>query len=500
MKVFGNALSALDENVISELNLLLPRIAAKDYLIWGNETEAKNRLGWIDLPFSSRNLLPQFDALSAWVRSRGLTNFVLCGMGGSSLAAEVISNSEGKLLTIIDSTDPDQIRKSIPQDLEKSLIIIASKSGATIETISHFKFFERLLLDYELDPTLHLIVLTDPETDLNLNARRQGYKVFETDPSVGGRFSALSAFGLLPASLLGIDVSVILDDAQKAYEIVLTPNSPAVLIAAALFQQTRQFVTVSKGQEELSGLGDWIEQLMAESTGKNQTGRLPIVIPSSSTVSSILSIGYTGNQFDITVEATLGEHFVLWEWITVLLCYLLKVDPFNQPNVSESKNSTLKILDEIRTNTFSLTRPHIENEFFDAYTNCKVSNIDEFLKQPFEYLAVMAFLPRDMKQDILIFINKIASTLNRPITFGWGPRFLHSTGQFHKGGNTNGGFIQITRQIEKDLNIPAEDFSFGQLITAQALGDAESLTQRNYPVFRIHLKQDIGALPKIFNY
>lgn len=499
MKAFGKALSALDENIISDLNLLLPRIAAKDYSIWGNRTEAKNRLGWVDLPFSSRNLLPEFDALSAWVRSRGLSHFILCGMGGSSLAAEVISNSESKLLTIIDSTDPDQIKKSIPTDLEKSLIIVASKSGTTIETISHFKFFERLFLDNNLDPTLHIIVLTDPETDLNINARSQGYKVFETEPSVGGRFSALSAFGLLPAALLGIDVSVILDDAQKAHQIVLTPNSPAVLIATALFQQTRQFVTISKGQDELSGLGDWIEQLIAESTGKNQTGRLPIVIPSSSTVSSILSIGFTGNQFDITVEATLGEHFVLWEWITVLLCYLLKVDPFDQPNVAESKQSTLKILNEKSTKTFSLSAPQIENEFFSVYTNCKVSNIDEFLKLPFEYLAVMAFLSKDMQPDVTIFINKIAATLNRPIAFGWGPRFLHSTGQFHKGGNTNGGFIQITRQIEKDLNIPNEDFSFGQLITAQALGDAQSLTQRSYPVFRIHLKQDKGALSKIFS-
>jgi glucose-6-phosphate isomerase len=499
MKVFGNALSALDENVISELNLLLPRISEKDPKIWGNETEAKNRLGWVDLPFSSRNLLPQFDALSAWVRSRGLTHLVLCGMGGSSLAAEVIANSESKLLTIIDSTDPDQIRRSIPQDLEKSLIIIASKSGTTIETISHFKFFEQLFLDKKLDPVLHLIVLTDPKTDLNLNSRRQGYKVFETDLSVGGRFSALSAFGLLPASLLGIDVSVILDDAQKAHEIVLTPNSPAVLIATALFQRTQQFVTISRGQAELSGLGDWIEQLIAESTGKNQTGRLPIVSPSSRAVSSILSIGFKGNDFDITVEATLGEHFVLWEWITVLLCYLLKVDPFDQPNVSESKQSTLKILDKIRTGTFSFASPQIKNESFDVYTNCNVGSIDEFLEKPFEYLAVMAFLPRYMQQDVFIFINKIASKLNRPITFGWGPRFLHSTGQFHKGGNTNGGFIQITRQIDNDLNIPSEDFTFGQLITAQALGDAESLTQRSYPVFRIHLKQDKGALLKIFS-
>jgi len=134
-----------------------------------------------------------------------------------------------------------------------------------------------------------------------------------------------------------------------------------------------------------------------------------------------------------------------------------------------------------------------------VYTNCNVGSIDEFLEKPFEYLAVMAFLPRYMQQDVFIFINKIASKLNRPITFGWGPRFLHSTGQFHKGGNTNGGFIQITRQIENDLNIPTEDFTFGQLITAQALGDAESLTQRSYPVFRIHLKQDKGALPKIFS-
>lgn len=498
MKIYGSALKVQNEKVISELNLLLPRISAKDHTIWGANTEAKNRLGWLDLPFNSRSLLTQFDAHSAWAKDRGLVNVVLCGMGGSSLAAEVIAKSEEKSLTILDSTEPDQIRNSIPSDLKQTLIIISSKSGTTVETISHFNFFEQLYLENELDPTSHIIVLTDPETDLNFRAKRQGYRVFETDLTVGGRFSALSAFGLLPASLIGIDVSVILDDAQSAHELVQTPNSPAVLIASTLFTQTKQFINIYEEQSNLPGLGDWIEQLIAESTGKNGIGRLPVISPSLDNRSSNLSIGFKGDQTDITVEATLGEHFVLWEWVTVLLSYLLKVDPFDQPNVSESKQITIEILKQFKSKSYAIESALMQNEFFDVFSNRKVRDFEDFLKQPIDYLAVMAFLPRDFEPELSKLIHEIRAKLEIPVTFGWGPRYLHSTGQFHKGGQANGGFIQITQEVRNDLSIPNQDFSFGQLVSAQALGDAQALNKRDLPLYRIHLKQGKEALLKLF--
>ncbi|MEY3384642.1 MAG: hypothetical protein RLZ38_143, partial [Actinomycetota bacterium] len=240
MNVSGNALGSVDKDAIARLNLIVPRVAAKDFTVWGKHSEAQNRINWLDLPISSRNLLPELDALSAWARSLELTQIVLCGMGGSSLASEVIAKANNKNLTIIDSTDPDQIISSIPKDLAKSLIIFSSKSGTTIETLSHFKFFKKLFLDNMLDPLEHMVIITDPRTTLDESARKSGFRVFNADPNVGGRFSALTTFGLLPASIIGVDVSVLLDDADNANQMLAKANSPAVLIAAALFSSSKQ--------------------------------------------------------------------------------------------------------------------------------------------------------------------------------------------------------------------------------------------------------------------
>ena len=497
MRVSSRLDSSKNLELIKELNKISLRISAKDYTIWGENTEAKTRMGWVDLPTKSRELLPQLDALSAWARSKNLTEIVLCGMGGSSLAPEVIAATYGKRLTILDSTDPAQILNAVPKDLAKSVIVIGSKSGSTIETKSHFAFFVDLLTKANLLPADHIVIITDPNTPLDEIARNEGYRVINANPDVGGRFSALSAFGLVPAALIGVDISILLDDAQEALLTFNQDKSPASVIAALLFSSTEQIVNFCDTKSSTPGLSDWIEQLIAESTGKNQVGRLPVVIESAESGINNLTIGFADGDFDLIVEATLGEHFILWEWVTSLLCYLLKVDPFNQPNVTEAKDRTSIILTEITEGKFKFEMPVFEDNEIAVYSNRNIKNLSDFLQLPISYFAVMAYLTRGTEDEITKLRSIISNKTNKPTTFGWGPRFLHSTGQFHKGGQQNGAFIQITADSQVDVHIPNQTYSFAQLIMAQALGDAKALTERDLPLIRLHLKNRSAGITKL---
>ena len=497
MRVSSRLDSSKKLELIKELNKISIRISAKDYTIWGENTEAKTRMGWVDLPTKSRELLPQLDALSAWARSKNLTEIVLCGMGGSSLAPEVIAATYGKRLTILDSTDPAQILNAVPKELAKSVIVIGSKSGSTIETKSHFAFFVDLLTKANLLPADHIVIITDPNTPLDEIARNEGYRVINANPDVGGRFSALSAFGLVPAALIGVDISILLDDAQEALLTFNQDKSPASVIAALLFSSTEQIVNFCDTKSSTPGLSDWIEQLIAESTGKNQVGRLPVVIESAESGINNLTIGFADGDFDLIVEATLGEHFILWEWVTSLLCYLLKVDPFNQPNVTEAKDRTSIILTEITEGKFKFEMPVFEDNEIAVYSNRDIKNLSDFLQLPLSYFAVMAYLTRGTEDEITKLRSIISNKTNKPTTFGWGPRFLHSTGQFHKGGQQNGAFIQITADSQVDVHIPNQTYSFAQLIMAQALGDAKALTERDLPLIRLHLKNRSAGITKL---
>jgi glucose-6-phosphate isomerase len=245
------------------------------------------------------------------------------------------------------------------------------------------------------------------------------------------------------------------------------------------------------------GLSDWIEQLIAESTGKNQIGRLPVVIADPSESAQNMVIGFSKGSFDISVEASLGEHFILWEWVTSLLCYLLKVDPFNQPNVTEAKERTAQILKSITSNEFTQTRPLLENSSYVIYSNLGISDLQDFFRLPSSYVAVMAYLSSIQDNEIKGIRKAMSKKFAKPVTFGWGPRFLHSTGQFHKGGQPNGCFIQITAELTQDLPIPSENFTFANLLIAQALGDAEALSERNLPLIRIHLKESKAGIAKL---
>ena len=499
MKLSGPILKNIDSKILLSLQEIAPRVAKKDINIWGNKSEAANRLNWVDLPTKSRDLLPELDALSAWARSNGLTQVVLCGMGGSSLAPEVIAASYKKQLTTLDSTDPIQILDSLPNEIKKAVVVIGSKSGTTIETLSQFEFYQRRFKEADLNPIQHIVIITDPGTPLDISARNLGYKVVNADPNVGGRFSALSAFGLVPAALIGVDISLLLDDAEKLSSSISVKESPAIAIAACLYSLTDQIINFCDKGSVTPGLSNWIEQLIAESTGKDLTGRLPVVIEDIENAISGITIGFSPGEYDLVIEATLGEQFILWEWVTALLCYLLKVDPFNQPNVTEAKDRTSAILLSLKSKGFNTPTPTYEDSDYLIYSNQKINNIPDFLKCNVTYFAVLAYLARGSDDEIYKTRKLIAAKSKTATTFGWGPRYLHSTGQFHKGGQQNGAFIVITGDSGSDIEIPNKDYTFSQLIMAQALADVESISERNLPVIRIHLKNRKKAIARLIS-
>lgn len=464
------------------LNPIAPRLAMKDKTIWGEraENEAADRLDWVDLPITSRQLLPELDSLSAWSRELGHERFILCGMGGSSLAPEVIAAHYSKKLEVLDSTDPEQISEVLSDGLARTCIIVSSKSGTTIETKSQLAFFQSEIEKLGGDPREHFIFVTDPGSALASHGNLLGIRVVLANPKVGGRFSALSAFGLVPAALLGIDVSELLDDAEVAAKSFALPNSEPIKVAASLASSPfPEFYDA----DSISGLGDWIEQLIGESTGKDGRGVLPVIV--SRKHDNAISFSKSDMK---SVHGPLGAQFIFWEWTTALLCYLLKVDPFNQPNVAESKERTSAILKR------ELTDPSLifEDNDLKLYGDISASSLAEFLERfleiQCEYIAVMAYLNR--KSNQISSLRELLSALtDRAVTFGWGPRFLHSTGQFHKGGPATGLFLQITAQQNSDLDIPGESYNFAKLISAQAAGDYEAIASRKLPIFRIHLKE-----------
>jgi glucose-6-phosphate isomerase len=499
MKLSGQILAKINPEIVKQLCEIAPLVAKKDSSLWPLEQETINRLGWIDLPTKSRALLPELDALSAWTRSNGLTEIVLCGMGGSSLAPEVIASTYKKSLTILDSTDPVQVNNSVPSDLNKSVIVISSKSGTTIETLSQYEFYVGKFKQANLNPTEHIVIVTDPGTPLDVIARSEGYKVVNADPNVGGRFSALSAFGLVPAALIGVDISLLLDDAEKLSPSLSLIDSPAIKIAASLFSLSDQVINFCDKNSTTPGLSYWIEQLIAESTGKNSNGRLPVVIEESTESFSGITVGFTPGSYDLTIEATLGEQFLLWEWVTALLCFLLKVNPFNQPNVAEAKDRTSTILSSLTNNGVNTPTPTYEDSDYLIFSSQKISNLSEFLKLKVSYFAILAYLDRGSDSELLKIRELVAAKSKTATTFGWGPRYLHSTGQIHKGGQQNGAFIVITGESELDVKIPNKAYTFSQLIMAQALGDIESISERSLPLIRIHLKNRKKGITKLIS-
>ncbi|MGH3735283.1 MAG: glucose-6-phosphate isomerase [Micromonosporaceae bacterium] len=488
------------------------RLAGKDPSLWGPDAAevAKIRLGWLDTFARSRELLPRLTGLREELAAEGVDHVVLAGMGGSSLAPEVITRTLGVPLTVLDTTDPHQIARALADRLERSVVVVASKSGSTVETDSHRRAYAQAFTDAGIDPGSRLVVVTDPGSPLAELAEAEGARaVFLADAEVGGRYSALTAFGLVPSALAGVDVAELIDQAAAlASSLGDAEDNPALALGAALGAATsggRDKLAIAGDGSGIVGLGDWIEQLIAESTGKAGTGILPVVLETPDSpgaagpdvlpalVGGSLPAAAPGSRLlpdGIAVNGPLGAQFLSWEYATAIASAVIGVEPFDQPNVAESKDNTKRLL--------ASGVPAVEPDLVDGAVALYLSGISaDSLEAALAallaavpergYLAVMAYLDRVGDAGIAGLRPMLAGAARRAVTFGWGPRFLHSTGQYHKGGPQHGAFLQITGTVAQDLPVPGRPYSFGQLQAAQAAGDLQALAGRDRPVLRLHL-------------
>ncbi|HEX4759517.1 MAG TPA: bifunctional transaldolase/phosoglucose isomerase, partial [Thermoleophilaceae bacterium] len=497
------------------------RLWSKDESLWGGPgvPEIGNRLGWLTV---SDQMLEEVDGIVAFARGlveEGFTDAVLLGMGGSSLAPEVLRRSFGHTdgaldLHVLDTTDAGAIldleRKL---DLEHTIFIVSTKSGGTIETLSLAKYFEGRLGG---DAGGNFIAITDPGSSLVELAEQHGWRrVFLADPDIGGRYSALSHFGMVPAALAGIDIRAILERAQVA-EQRCQPQEQSVdnsglwlgLMVGELALHGRDKLTFVV-DEPISSFGLWAEQLVAESTGKQGKGILPVAgeplgppefygedrvfihlrnqnSADEQHVAGIEALGAAGHP-TVTVnveDATdVGSLFFFAEFATAVAGWVLGINPFDQPNVQEAKDNTAKVLQRFAEDG---ELPKVE----DADDARLKALVDQLVAG--KYLAIMAFLaPSDAFEQA---VDGLRSTVNErkrnATTFGFGPRFLHSTGQFHKGGPKAGVFLQLLHDSDSDADVPEAGYTFNTLKNAQAIGDLNTLREHGLPAERVRLEGD----------
>ena len=500
------------------------RLFAKDSTLWGEsaEAEASVRLGWVDLYRTSRPLVGAIAALRSELEEEGITHVALCGMGGSSLAPEVVCATHGVELTVVDSSHPDQVRSAIGDRLESTVAVVSSKSGSTVETDSQRRAFEAAFEAAGLDKTRHIVVVTDPGSPLDQQSRDAGYRVINADPNVGGRYSALTAFGLVPSGLAGADVEALLDEADAVADLLAEDDdaNPGLRLGAALAgsEPLRDKMILVEDGSGLVGFPDWAEQLVAESTGKDGTGLLPVVVentaapevalpPQDGTVVRLTGDVDTidehigGGGSDVWVGGSLGAQLLLWEVATAVAGHVLGIDPFNQPDVESAKKAARSLLEGapepepvVLVDGPVEVRAPGDRSWLDGAHDLR-SAVDALLGQLDQgrgYVAVMAYLDRFAHPELADVRRSLAVRTKRPVTFGWGPRFLHSTGQFHKGGPAVGVFLQITDEPHEDLAVSGREFSFGTLVAAQAAGDAQVLADHGRPVLRLHLTAPDG--------
>ena len=510
------------------------RLFDRDATLWGAaaEPEASIRLGWVGLHRSSRPLVGEIAALREELREQGVDHVALCGMGGSSLAPEVICAAAGVELTVLDSSDPQQVASALDDRLDRTVVVVSSKSGSTVETDSQRRAYVQAFTDAGLDPTRRIVVVTDPDSPLDQQSRADGYRVVNADPNVGGRYSALTAFGLVPSGLAGADVAALLDDAETVADLLADDDeaNPALRLGAAMAgtDPLRDKLVLVDDGSGLPGFPDWAEQLIAESTGKAGTGVLPVVVGSSADPEVALPppdatvVRLAGDSddpdpdadssddtdeeqvpeggSDVTVGGPLGAQLLLWEAATAVAGRILGINPFDQPDVESAKKAARSLLEDAPEQS--------DPDVVDGAVEIRALGpswlggaatledaVDALLAQldPSRgYVAVMAYLDRLAHAELADVRSSLAIRTKRPVTFGWGPRFLHSTGQFHKGGPRVGVFLQVTTEPREDLAVPGRDFTFGSLIAAQAAGDARVLADLDRPVLRLHLR-DVEA-------
>lgn len=501
--------------------------------------EVTIRMGWLDSTDKARMKLSEYQNFVKEIQSDGIDRVLVLGMGGSSLTAEVFSllfaaassspsgrgdRGEGIRLGILDSTDPAQVAeaaKNYPPD--KSLYIVASKSGGTAEVMAAFNYFWKL----SKKDGSHFIATTDPGTSLEALARKRNFrKIFTADEFVGGRYSALTDFGLVPAALLGVDLNRLLDRADwmraQCAEGIPAARNPGIALGAVLGESAlrgRDKLTVV-ADAALSAFANWIEQIVAESSGKNNKGILPVPLePIGSSeiygddrifvylrqtgehdeaIAALRDAGHPVIQFPFSDFYDIGAEIFRWEVATVVACSILGVNAFDQPNVESSKKITkARIADYQKKGKLKEGKSAWKKDGIAVFSPSAVTGksldsvLSGFLKKakPNGYVAVNAYLPRNDEMTDALQKMRVAirAKTGNAVTAGFGPRFQHSTGQLHKGGPKNALFLIITAEPEKDFDIPTEGLTFGTLIRAQALGDYEALIEAKRKVLRIHL-------------
>jgi transaldolase/glucose-6-phosphate isomerase len=521
----------------------LERLYDRDPSLWSDDSREQQliskRLGWLEVHRSMLLNLRQLAEVAAWVRENEIRHVVLLGMGGSSLAPEVLARTFGAArgypeLIVLDTTDPATIlRVENRISILSTLFIVSSKSGTTIESESLHRYFAERTMDASGDTGAlqNFIAVTDPGTPLHEFAEVEGFhRVFLNPPDIGGRFSALSFFGLVPAAAIGIDIQDLLEEAG------LVDREEAFELGARLGElagQGRDKITflASSGVE---AFGAWAEQLLAESTGKRGRGLIPIDLEPigppdvygadrvfvhlddgagelTSTVQALAEAGHPVLTSRIPDVYALGREFLRWEIATATAGGALRINPFDEPNVQESKDNTRAILEDYaRESALPASVPVAEETGASLFAAGNLaatlrpdgaSSIADMLASHFRaakagsYIALMAYIPRTEQHDRLLarLRTAIRDATRCATTAGYGPRYLHSTGQLHKGGPDNGVFLQVTGEDETDLDIPLAPYTFGTLKQAQAIGDLQALQSRNRPVIRLHLHEDVTA-------
>lgn len=516
VRVFGSAAKAVEstlETLVAEE--VASRIAAKDFTLWGKDAEAESsiRLGWVTSATDSQYLVSEIIALRDSFRAKGINRFVLCGMGGSSLAPEVITNKYGLELIVLDSTSPDQVRSVVNNHIERTAIIVSSKSGSTVETDSQKRIFEEAFTSAGVDKTERIVIVTDPGSPMEAAAKADGYKVFNADPTVGGRYSALTAFGLVPSGLAGVNIQEILNQANEA-AVSLGANessNPGLVLGAALARSSNGQALKDKigliADSSIPGFGDWIEQLVAESTGKNSKGVLPVVLQDSSyetfaDLNDMLLVKISAKEHSVlsdgvSIVAPLGAQFLLWEYATAVASRLIGINPFDQPDVESAKIAARGMLEQRSAATASqfsfdsieVSALALELDGITGVPTALVKLLSELASDG--YISVHAYMDRTSPVSAEALRDSLSSVSDRPTTFGWAPRFLHSTGQYHKGGPRQGVFIQLVAGTSQDVQVPGRDFTFGELIASQAAGDAKVLADLGRPVLTLTLNNPV---------
>jgi len=536
----GSYQAAMDD-ILAEMkeNRIMARIWAHDHTVWKAEpTEITNRLGWLHTAEVMLENLPRLEGLVDAVRAEGYTHALLLGMGGSSLAPEVFRKTfglkDGYLdLAVLDSTDPGAVLAQAERlDLSRTLFIVAAKSGGTVETLSFFKFFYNRVADALGAERAgeHFIAITDPGSKLADLAKRYGFRAtFLNDPNIGGRYSALSYFGLVPAALVGVDVGLLLSCALAATcgsePCVTMEDNPSAWLGAILGELAkagRDKVTFAVSPA-IASFGDWVEQLIAESTGKEGQGILPVAgeplgppqvygcdrlfahirldgdETHDAAVAALERAGHPVVRLNLHDRYDLGGQFFLWEMATAVAGHRLGINPFDQPNVEAAKVLARKMVAEY-TEKGALPPGESSPLTAEAW--------NEFLAQAQagDYLALQAYLQPTAETDAALAALRIRlrDHYRLATTVGYGPRFLHSTGQLHKGDAGRGLFIQFTADDPQDAPIPDEagspdsTMTFGVLKAAQAMGDRQALLDAGRRVISFHLGNDVvGGLKKL---